>query len=205
MPATNSPIGGYIMGSPPQIETTGAPHSSTARRHSSSGTRSVMVLSYSRMRPQPVQVRLQACSGSSMSTMGKRFLIMGCGWRFSPVLACRMRNGFAASGWRAAVFCHSGRGRILFLIMYPARPAVIARGNFIDVPFLNTIRVGAGLHERRQREEREIVLVEVVIEIENLGKTGAGGQFFVPASVGTLGFEQILDAVVHAEAMRIAP
>ena len=61
MPLTNSPICGYIIGSPPQMETMGAPHSSTAARHSSSGTRSVMVDSYSRMRPQPVQVRLQAC------------------------------------------------------------------------------------------------------------------------------------------------
>ena len=32
-----------------------------------------MVCEYSRMRPQPVQVRLQACSGSSISTSGKRF------------------------------------------------------------------------------------------------------------------------------------
>ena len=136
MPAASSPICGYIRGSPPQIETTGAPHSSTASRHSSSGTRSVMVDSYSRMRPQPVQVRLQACSGSSISTMGKRLPIMGCGWRFSPVLGGRMRNGLdadAASG--AAFFCHSGRGRILFLKMYPARPAVMAIGNFISYPF----------------------------------------------------------------------
>src|SRR5438045_6419256 len=72
IPATSSPIWGYIIGSPPQIETIGAPHSSTAARHSSSGTRSVIVDSYSRMRPQPVQVRLQACSGSSISTSGKR-------------------------------------------------------------------------------------------------------------------------------------
>ena len=136
MPATSSPICGYIMGSPPQIETTGAPHSSTAARHSSSGTRSVMVDSYSRMRPQPVQVRLQACSGSSISTMGKRLLIMGCGCRFSPdfAAACggRMRNGLEASAAGATFFCHSGRGRILFLKMYPASPAVMERGNFIS-------------------------------------------------------------------------
>jgi hypothetical protein len=135
MPATSSPIWGYIIGSPPQMETMGAPHSSTAKKHSSSGTRSVMVLSYSRMRPQPVQVRLQACSGSSMSTMGKRFLIMGCGWRWAPVLAGSMRKGFDASGAAATVFCHSGRGFILFLKMYLARSAVIEIGNFIVYPF----------------------------------------------------------------------
>ena len=81
IPRTSSPICGYISGSPPQIETIGAPHSSTAARHSSTGTRSVIVDSYSRMRPQPVHVRLQACSGSSMSTMGNRLRIMGCGCR----------------------------------------------------------------------------------------------------------------------------
>jgi hypothetical protein len=32
-----------------------------------------MVEEYSRMRPQPVQVRLQACNGSSIRTSGKRF------------------------------------------------------------------------------------------------------------------------------------
>src|ERR1035438_10651261 len=64
IPAVSWPICGYIMGSPPHMETTGAPHSSTAARHSSSGTRSVMLDSYSRMRPHPVHVRLQACSGS---------------------------------------------------------------------------------------------------------------------------------------------
>src|SRR5437660_10491629 len=72
IPATSSPICGYIIGSPPQMETIGAPHSSTAAKHSSSGTRWVMVDSYSRMRPQPVQVRLQAWSGSSINTIGNR-------------------------------------------------------------------------------------------------------------------------------------
>jgi hypothetical protein len=78
---------GYNIGSPPQIDTTGAPHSSTAPRHCSSVSFSVMVVSYSRIRPQPVQVRLQAWSGSSISTSGNRFRIMGCGLRFAAVCA----------------------------------------------------------------------------------------------------------------------
>ena len=157
--------------------------------------------SYSRMRPQPVQVRLQACSGSSISTIGKRLLIMGCGWRFSPVLAGRMRNGLAASGAGATVFCHSGRGRILFLKMYPAMPAVIAKGNFI---IAYPIRIAPRLHERSQGQQREIILVQVIVQIENLGETGAGGQFFVPASVGALRFQQVFDAVLHAQAVGVA-
>src|SRR6185295_8490214 len=61
------------MGSPPQILTHGAPHSSTAARHSSTVSLSLIVLTYSRMRPQPVQVRLHACNGSSISTSGNFF------------------------------------------------------------------------------------------------------------------------------------
>src|SRR5256884_9335739 len=57
-----------MSGSPPQMETIGALHSCAAPRQSS---RLIMPLSdveYSRMRPQPVQVRLQVCNGSSCST-----------------------------------------------------------------------------------------------------------------------------------------
>src|SRR5208337_2636320 len=58
------------MGSPPQMETMGEPHSSTAFRHCSTVICPVMVSLYSRMRPQPVHVRLQACRGSSIITRG---------------------------------------------------------------------------------------------------------------------------------------
>src|SRR6476659_4848494 len=58
------------MGSPPQMDTMGAPHSSTALRHCSTESFSFIVSAYSRMRPQPVHVRLQACRGSSIITSG---------------------------------------------------------------------------------------------------------------------------------------
>src|SRR5208283_2034503 len=58
------------MGSPPQMETMGEPHSSTAFKHCATVICSVMVSLYSRMRPQPVHVRLQACRGSSIITRG---------------------------------------------------------------------------------------------------------------------------------------
>src|SRR6516225_6975702 len=58
------------MGSPPQMETIGAPHSSAALRHCCTVNFSLIVSAYSRMRPQPVHVRLQACSGSSIITSG---------------------------------------------------------------------------------------------------------------------------------------
>ena len=53
----------------------------------------VMVDSYSRMRPQPVQVRLQACSGSSISTSGNRLLIIGCGLRWRSARSCEAGCG----------------------------------------------------------------------------------------------------------------
>src|SRR6185312_6676648 len=200
MPATSSPICGYIIGSPPQIETTGAPHSSTAARHSSSGMRSVMVDSYSRMRPQPVHVRLQACSGSSIITIGKRLLIIGCGAYFSPVFAGRMRKGLAASAAATAVFCHSGRGLRRFLMMYPARPAVMESGNLIVSAVLARVRPYVG----SQRQQREVVLVHVVIQIENLRESRTGRQLFGPASIGALRFQKIFDAVLYASAANIS-
>src|ERR1700730_12852066 len=58
------------MGSPPQMETTGAPHSSEAVTHCSTVIISLIVDLYSRIRPHPVHVRLQACKGSSIITIG---------------------------------------------------------------------------------------------------------------------------------------
>src|SRR5881398_1583092 len=58
-----------MSGSPPQMETMGALHSSAAARQSSKLIMSLSDVEYSRIRPQPVQVRLQVCSGSSCKTM----------------------------------------------------------------------------------------------------------------------------------------
>src|SRR6058998_3323416 len=63
-----------MVGSPPQIDTIGAPHSSAAATHCLTVSFCVIVDRYSRMRPQPVHVRLQACSGSSIITRGKRLM-----------------------------------------------------------------------------------------------------------------------------------
>src|SRR5271170_4364261 len=61
------------MGSPPQMETIGAPQSSSAARHCSTVNVSLIVGLYSRMRPQPVHVRLHACNGSIIITKGNFF------------------------------------------------------------------------------------------------------------------------------------
>src|ERR1035441_3248737 len=57
-----------MSGSPPQMETIGALHSTAESRHSSRLIMSLRLVEYSRIRPQPVQVRLQVCNGSSWST-----------------------------------------------------------------------------------------------------------------------------------------
>src|SRR5580698_2636123 len=51
------------------MDTMGASHSMATARHFSSGTMSLRLVEYSRMRPQPVQVRLHVCSGSSCKTI----------------------------------------------------------------------------------------------------------------------------------------
>src|SRR2546421_7127427 len=63
-----------MSGSPPQIETIGALHSWAAPRQSSSGIMSLSEVEYSRIRPQPVQVRLQVCNGSSCKTVANFFV-----------------------------------------------------------------------------------------------------------------------------------
>src|ERR1019366_1436040 len=68
-----------IIGSPPQIETIGAPHSSDAAMHCSTVITSLIVDLYSRIRPHPVHVRLQACRGSSIMTIGN-FLVPRNRW-----------------------------------------------------------------------------------------------------------------------------
>src|SRR5207247_9115332 len=52
------------------METIGAPHSSSAFKNCSTVSFSLMVSTYSRIRPQPVHVKLQACRDSSIISSG---------------------------------------------------------------------------------------------------------------------------------------
>ena len=72
MPLTISSICLWIIGSPPGMFTIGAPASSATRRHSSTSIRLWNTCSYSRMRPQPWQARLQISRGSSIRVTGNR-------------------------------------------------------------------------------------------------------------------------------------
>src|SRR6187401_1216038 len=51
------------------METIGASQSVAAVRHFSSGTMSLSDVEYSRIRPQPVHVKLHVCNGSSCKTI----------------------------------------------------------------------------------------------------------------------------------------
>src|SRR5215467_8642676 len=85
-----------MSGSPPQIDTMGALHSSAAARQSSRLIMSLSDVEYSRIRPQPVHVRLHVCNGSSWSTVAN-FLV--------PRSLCPITY--------AAIFAVSGRGNLI--------------------------------------------------------------------------------------------
>ena len=61
-----------MVGSPPAMETMGAPEASTAATASSVDIMRSMTGLYSWMRPQPMQERLHISKGSSMVTSGNR-------------------------------------------------------------------------------------------------------------------------------------
>ena len=67
---TSGPISGYMSGSPPGIDTIGAPHSSTAFRHCSTVRCFRRIWPGYWILPQPAQARLQRNSGSSIRTSG---------------------------------------------------------------------------------------------------------------------------------------
>src|ERR1039457_2202491 len=67
-----------------------------------------------------------------------------------------------------------------------------------------SIRVRPGLHERRQREQREIVFVQVIVQVEHFRNPRPGGQILPPASILALGSQQVFDAVLDARAGGVA-
>ena len=65
---------GWMVGSPPAMDTIGAPDSLTAAMASSTGIILSSTGLYSRIRPQPMQARLHISRGSSMVTRGNLLL-----------------------------------------------------------------------------------------------------------------------------------
>ncbi len=72
--ATMTSICGCISGSPPAMDTIGAPHSSIAPRACSTGIRCLRMVCGCWILPQPAHFRLHANSGSSSTSSGNFFL-----------------------------------------------------------------------------------------------------------------------------------
>src|SRR5438552_14725856 len=53
-------------------------------------------------------------------------------------------------------------------------------------------------------EEREILPVHVVLQIEHAGETGAGDLRFVPGTIGLLGRKKITQPALHAGSIEVA-
>src|SRR5260221_8623272 len=112
-----------MSGSPPQMETIGALHSIAEPRHSSRLIMSLRLVEYSRMRPQPVQVRLQVCNGSSWSTRANFpvfliLLVMMCRAIFADNVKGNLiydSPGFKI--FQTSVRCAKARKRATFLRM----------------------------------------------------------------------------------------
>src|SRR5208283_3723439 len=75
------------------METIGASHSFAAWRHFSSGTMSLRLVEYSRMRPHPVQVRLHVCSGSSCKTIANFGVLRSLCLTIWPAIFADKANG----------------------------------------------------------------------------------------------------------------
>src|SRR5580704_16436963 len=102
--------------------TIGAPHSSTAPQHSSTLSFSLIVVSYSRIRPHPVQVRLQACSGSSIRTSGNFLVPVIFFLAMYPAMVVVRLSGNRISG------ASHGRFSIGCVITIGCRRALVMRG-----------------------------------------------------------------------------
>src|SRR6185369_7639813 len=115
-PATISPICGCMSGSPPGIETTGAPHSSTALKHSS----------------------------------GERFFFKMCD--------------------ATVHICEIG-------------PATLASKPILKCRFRYSVYICDHAPIRRQCDQREVVAIHVVREIEHAREAGAGVFPLVPTAI----------------------
>src|SRR6185503_18726579 len=73
--------------------TIGASHSSATARHFSSGTMSLRLVEYSRIRPQPVQVKLHVCSGSSCKTIANFGVLRSLCLMMWPAIFADNANG----------------------------------------------------------------------------------------------------------------
>src|SRR5437870_1833836 len=168
------------------MDTMGAPHSSAAATHWATESFSVMVDLYSRMRPQPVHVRLQACNGSSIMTSGN--FSIPCN-RFPARYPVRL--AVSVNGNRNAFTQSVNDGRFTRSPENPdapdrpanaANPDNITRDARVDKCPISC-----------QSGERKRLSVQVILQIEHLRKARACRGLFLPCARGILRIEQVLD------------
>src|SRR5665213_1850985 len=117
------------------METMGASHSSDAARQSSSGIISLRLVEYSRMRPQPVQVKLHVCSGSSCNTKAN----LG------------VRNSLCLTIW-AAIFAVNASGNRIILVCFGQ---ILVQCNLHRLNDLGWDRLGLAETRHQQHQRRE--------------------------------------------------
>src|SRR5437762_12885651 len=120
--------------------TIGASHSVAARRHFSRGTMSLSDVEYSRIRPQPVHVRLQVCSGSSCKAIANFGVLRSlCLMMWPAIFADRARGNRIGLSGLSQLFgrlrfehhgggCEQGRNRWR-IGLHQAGQEEIERGN----------------------------------------------------------------------------
>src|SRR5438477_4953560 len=105
----------------------GALHSRAAPRQSSSGIMSLSEVEYSRIRPQPVQVRLQVCNGSSCKTVAN-FFVPRTLWpmMYAAILLVSAKgNLIEAARYRRRTECQPLEPRAFFHSAAPPRPKIL--------------------------------------------------------------------------------
>src|SRR5690606_16580791 len=179
---TISSICGCISGSPPAMDTIGAPHSSTAATACSTGMRRFSTSAGCWILPQPAQARLQANSGSSSRSSGNFFLPRSLFLRMWVPIRMLWRSGMLT------VLGPPSAGRST------PSPMCSPRGALHPASRRASCRTS---HVAAQGADREDEPVEVVVDVEVAGEAGAGEVLLVPVAVRPLVVDEPADAGVH--------
>src|SRR3989441_3805099 len=104
-------MSGYMSGSPPGIETIGAPHSSTAARHRSTVRCFLRICAGYWILPQPAHARLHRKRGSSIRTKGYRLRPRSFCLTTYPATVAICEIGTLIDS-RTPFVCHGGDGSL---------------------------------------------------------------------------------------------
>src|ERR1700690_1693430 len=173
-------MSGYFSGSPPQMATTGASHSSKAARHCSTVNISLLLGAERPFPPlAPPQLMELPPRGSNESITANL-----CLPRNFRVARCLAESKTRPRGYRIRFL----DGAPLARCIHPLTRPEIAWLEFRGAIFFRALGLIA---IARQCVHRERILVEVILQIEDARKTGAREVVFTPRSVGVLLLYQV--------------